>query len=47
MIYDVNEPLFKTFMTWKKTAGSKVVSGGGGAPKTKAKGSDGKYQGEM
>ena len=47
MIYDVNEPLFKTFLAWKKTSGNKVAGGGGKAPMTKAKGSDGKYQGEM
>ena len=47
MIYDVNEPLFKSFLTYKKSSGSKVVAGGGKQAGVKAKGSDGKYQGEM
>jgi hypothetical protein len=44
MIYHVDSPLFRSFL---KTANKKEVGGGGKVAKEpKAKGSDGKYQGE-
>eukprot|EP00621_Florenciella_sp_RCC1693_P003136 CAMPEP_0182540030 /NCGR_PEP_ID=MMETSP1323-20130603/26399_1 /TAXON_ID=236787 /ORGANISM="Florenciella parvula, Strain RCC1693" /LENGTH=47 /DNA_ID= /DNA_START= /DNA_END= /DNA_ORIENTATION= len=47
MIYDVHSDLY---MSWVTITGESNNGGGGGsgpsAPKIKAKGSDGKYQGE-
>ena len=46
MIYDVNSPLFRSFL--KNSTSGKHFGGGnaGGTKDLKAKGSDGKYQGE-
>ena len=46
MIYDVSSSLYMQYVQTGGGGGGPKVSGGGGAKMIKAKGSDGKYQGE-